>query len=43
MTTALVSKQFIARFGDEFKAVAARASKPVAFMTLPEEQGVRLS
>jgi phosphoglycerate dehydrogenase-like enzyme len=43
MTTALVSKQFIARFGDEFKAVAGRAGKSVDFMTLPEEPGARLS
>ena len=43
MTTALVSKQFIARFGNEFKAVAERAGKSVAFMTLPEKQGARLS
>ena len=42
MTTALVSKQFIATFGDEFKAVAERAGKPVEFMTLPEAQGARL-
>jgi phosphoglycerate dehydrogenase-like enzyme len=43
MITALVSKPFIARFGDEFKAVAARAGNSVAFMTLPEGQGARLS
>jgi len=43
MTTALVSKQFIARFGEEFQAVATRAGKSVAFMTLPEENGARLS
>jgi len=43
MTTALVSKQFIARFGEALKAVAARAGKPAALMTLPEENGARLS
>ncbi len=41
MTTALVSKQFVARFGDEFKAVAERAGKSASFVTLPEAQGVR--
>jgi D-2-hydroxyacid dehydrogenase (NADP+) len=43
MITALVSRQFVARFGDEFKAVAERAGKSVTFLTLPEEQGARLS
>lgn len=43
MITALVSKQFIARFGDDFKAVAGRAGKAVRFMTLPEAPGARLS
>jgi phosphoglycerate dehydrogenase-like enzyme len=43
MTTALVSKQFIAGFGDEFNAVAKRAGKTVTFITLPEAQGARLS
>lgn len=43
MTTVLVSKQFIARFGDAFKAVGASAGKPVTFMTLPEAKGARLS
>ena len=43
MTTALVSKQFVASFGDALKAVAERAGKSVEFMTLPEEQGARLS
>lgn len=42
MTAALVSKQFIARFGDEFKAVAARAGKSASFVTLPQAQGARL-
>ena len=41
MTTALVSKQFIAGFGDAFKAAAG--GKPVEFMTLPETPGARLS
>jgi len=40
MPTALVSKQFVARFGDEFKAVAARAGKSVSFVTLPEAPGL---
>lgn len=43
MTTALVSKQFIAGFGNEFNAVAERAGKSVTFITLPEEPGARLS
>lgn len=43
MITALVSKQFVAGFGDAFKAVGARAGENVAFMTLPEEPGSRLS
>jgi phosphoglycerate dehydrogenase-like enzyme len=43
MTTALVSKQFVAGFGKEFNAVAERAGKPVTFMTLPEVPGARLS
>ena len=42
MPTALVSKQFIARFGDEFKAVAARAGKSASFVTLPEAKGAKL-
>ena len=37
MTTALVSKQFIAGFGDAFKAAAG--GKPVDFVTLPEAPG----
>lgn len=40
MTTALVSKQFVAAFGDRFKAIAG--GKPVDFMTLPEQKGARL-
>lgn len=43
MATALVSKQFIARFGDEVKSVAAQADKPVEFITLPEQNGARLA
>lgn len=43
MPTALVSRQFIARFGDEFKAVAERAGKSASFVTLPEAQGARLA
>jgi phosphoglycerate dehydrogenase-like enzyme len=43
MPTALVSKQFVARFGDELKSVAARAGKTASFVTLPEAQGARLS
>ena len=43
MTTALVSKEFIAQFGDAFKAVGVAAGKPVTFMTLPAEKGARLS
>ena len=42
MTTALVSKQFVAGFGDAFKAVGEHAGKTVSFMTLPEEKGARL-
>ena len=43
MPTALVSKQFVARFGAEFEAVAARAGKTVSFVTLPEGPGARLA
>ena len=43
MITALVSKQFVARFGNALKAVGERAGKPVTFMTLPEEEGARLA
>ncbi len=43
MTTALVSKEFIAQFGNAFKAVGERAGKTVAFMTLPETKGARLT
>ena len=43
MPTAFVSKQFVAGFGAEFKAVAERAGKTVEFMTPPADQGARLS
>ncbi len=43
MPTALVSRQFITRFGDEFKAVAERAGKAASFMTLPGAPGARLT
>ncbi len=43
MTTALVSRQFIAGFGARLKAIADGAGKSVEFMTLPAEQGARLS
>ncbi len=43
MTTALVSKEFIAQFGAAFKSVGEAAGKPVTFMTLPTEKGARLS
>ena len=39
----LVSKQFIARFGDQIKTISAAAGKSVAFMTLPEPRGARLT
>ena len=43
MTNVLVSRQFIAGFGDELKAVASRAGKNIEFMTLPEAMGARLA
>lgn len=43
MTTALVSKQFVARFGGEVTVVAAEAGKSVDLITLPEPVGARLS
>jgi D-2-hydroxyacid dehydrogenase (NADP+) len=43
MITALVSKQFVAGFGDPLKTVAERGGKTVQFITPPEEQGARLS
>ncbi len=36
MINVLVSRQFIAAFGDELKAVAERAGQTVSFVTLPE-------
>jgi D-2-hydroxyacid dehydrogenase (NADP+) len=39
----LVSKQFIARFGDQIKTIGEAAGKSVAFMTLPEQRGARLT
>jgi phosphoglycerate dehydrogenase-like enzyme len=43
MVTALVSKQFVAAFGEAFKTAGAQAGKPVEFVTLPEADGARLS
>ena len=43
MITALVSKQFIAQFGAAVTAIGEAAGKPVAFMTLPEAKGARLT
>ena len=43
MITALVSKEFIARFGAALEAEAKAAGKTVVFMTLPAEKGARLS
>src|SRR5262245_2708887 len=43
MTTALVSKEFIKRFGDTLQSVAASASQSVTFATLPDAQGARLT
>ena len=43
MPTALVSKEFIARFGDALQAAARTAGKTVDFMTLPAAKGARLS
>ncbi len=42
MTTALVSKQFIAGFGAQLKVAAARAGDALELITLPEGQGARL-
>src|SRR5688572_26410145 len=42
MVTALVSKEFVASFGDALKAVAKAAGESVELMTLPE-RGARLS
>lgn len=43
MTTAFVSKQFIAGFGAELNDVAGRAGKTVEFMSPPEGKGIRLA
>ena len=43
MPAALVSTQFIARFGAELQALAERCGKPLSFITLPEQNGARLS
>ncbi|MGZ8211384.1 MAG: D-2-hydroxyacid dehydrogenase [Burkholderiales bacterium] len=43
MPVALVSKQFVAAFGDELKGVAQRAGHPVEFIAAPVEAGARLS
>lgn len=37
MPTALVSKQFIARFGDALQRTAAGCGKSVSFLTLPDD------
>ncbi len=42
MITALVSKQFIARYGDELESVAGRAGKTVSFVTLPGGKGAKM-
>jgi phosphoglycerate dehydrogenase-like enzyme len=43
MTTALVSKEFIAKFGDKLKSIVERAGKSVTFATLPDAKGARLT
>ncbi len=43
MPTALVSRQFVAGYGDKVKAVVESAGKSVEFITPPEEKGARLS
>jgi phosphoglycerate dehydrogenase-like enzyme len=43
MITALVSRQFVERFGGQLTAVAEAAGKTVSFITLPETPGARLS
>ena len=43
MTTAFVSKQFIAGFGAALQSVAKSAGKAVEFMTPPADKGARLS
>jgi D-2-hydroxyacid dehydrogenase (NADP+) len=42
MITALVSRQFVAAYGNELKAIAERAGKPVSFVTLPEGKGDKM-
>ena len=43
MITAFVPKPFVARFGDELKAVAQRAGKSVDLIVPPEKPGARLT
>ncbi|HSQ05557.1 MAG TPA: D-2-hydroxyacid dehydrogenase [Burkholderiales bacterium] len=43
MSTAFVSRQFVARFGPELKAAAERAGDSLSFMTAPGQPGARLS
>ena len=43
MVTALVSKQFVAHFGESLRGVAAGCGNAVSFVTLSEENGARLS
>ena len=43
MLNILVSTQFIARFGERFKAIGEAAGQPVTFMTLPNTPGARLT
>ena len=43
MPVALVSKQFVARYGDALKSIAADAGKSIDLLTPPEEEGARLS
>jgi phosphoglycerate dehydrogenase-like enzyme len=42
MTRALVSREFVARFGDTLERVAQDAGSALEFITLPEENGARL-
>lgn len=43
MPNLLVSKQFIARFGERINTIATAAGQSVSFMTLPEAPGARLT
>jgi phosphoglycerate dehydrogenase-like enzyme len=43
MPTALVSREFRARFGEDLKRLAESCGQTVTLMTLPEENGARLS